>query len=202
MQESLISFAYGLLTALILSIVQKIFICLLSHIRDKNNYSINGFYLSKYKSAFDSKIVAHDLIYISCFKNKISIKFQQYYNKSNRVRIFNGCGYLGNNSRMAIAYQFNNRTTIQNGTMLLTQIDLKATKKAYSGKFYEFDTRTNKKNGQNIIGSNLNIFTVDYLVIPANISLKKRFKYLLNVKSFKSYNEIHNLFEELYKGND
>lgn len=182
--ENLYSFLYGLLVAVIISILEKAISALASAYFNKNSYSINGFWISNYNSAFDPTIRANDIVWIYYYRKKIYIVYHQYYNKIYRHYVFKGQGYIANNGRLAIAYNFNNSKSYQNGVMLLTPIDIKSTKKGYSGKFYEFDARNGTKRGEKIKGSELKIYDIDYIMIPYSMSLIQKIKFFLNKDNF------------------
>jgi hypothetical protein len=199
MSENLKSFLYGLLVALMIAITQKVITNLVLWLRDKNKYDINGFYISKYNSAFDSEISANDLVYVRCLKNKLVITYQQYHSKMSGCKIFKGEGYIATTSRIAISYQYSDKKNFQNGVMLLSPIDLTATEKAFSGKFYEYDTRKVKSNGQKVYGSDLRIYGVDYILIPIYLKLIQRLKFYINRNVYHSHEDIGGVFDNEFR---
>lgn len=198
MNKQLLSFIYGLLTVIILTIIQEIIVRFVLFIRNINQCSVNGFWISKYNSSFDPEIHANDVVWIRLVKNKLVITYQQYTNKTNKCKKFKGEGYLGGQGRIAISYYYSDNNTYQNGVMLLTHIDLKATKKGYSGKFYEFDSRKIKNKGKTVLGSELKIYDVDYILIPLELTLFQKVKFIFNQSIFKPNNQISIIFENLY----
>ncbi|KPU45179.1 hypothetical protein OXPF_13060 [Oxobacter pfennigii] len=198
MNSNIISFLNGLLSAIILAILQHFVVSTFLYFRNKNDYSINGYWISKYNSAFDKEIAANDLVLIRVIKNKIVVKYQQYYNTIDVCNTFRGEGYIGN-GRISVAYVYSDRNTYQNGVMLLTQIDLAATKKGFSGKFYELDSRIVKSNGQKIYGSELRIYGIDYVLVPIKLSIRQKIYFLLNKKVYDSHEAILNEFNRCIK---
>lgn len=198
MNEYVLSFLYGLLTAVILAFVQDIIVRIVIYIRNLNKYSINGFWISKYKSAFDEELYVNDIVWMKLTKNKLLITYQQYTNKTNKCKKFYGEGYFDNNGRIAISYYYSDKKTYQTGVMLLTNIDLKATKKGYSGKFYEFDSRKVKSKGKTIFGSELKVYDIDYILIPIKLTVFQKIKFVFNKSIFKPNDQISEEFDYLY----
>lgn len=198
MNEYILSFLYGLLTAVILAFFQDIIVRIIIYLHNLNKYSINGFWISKYKSAFDEELYVNDIVWIKLAKDKLLITYQQYTNKTNNCKKFYGEGYLSNNGRIAVAYYYSDKTTYQNGVMLLSHIDLKTTKKGYSGKFYEFDSRKVKSKGKTILGSELKVYDIDYILIPIKLTIFQKIKFVFNKPIYKSNCQILKEFETLY----
>lgn len=197
MNEYVLSFLYGLLTAVILAFIQDIIVRIYIYIHNLNKYSINGFWISNYKSVFDLELRANDIVWIRLTKNKLLITYQQYTNKSNSCKKFSGEGLIYN-GRIAISYYYSHDKIYQNGVMLLTHIDLKATKKGYSGAFYEFDSRNLKGKGKKIFGSELKIYTEDYILIPIKLTIFQKIKFIFNKPIFKPSSQISEEFDNLY----
>jgi len=188
----------GLLSAVILAICGNVFTWLYFRFRNRASYSIFGFWISEYNSAFNKEVSATDLLYIKPYRNKIIAKYQQYDSKlDEKSTIWRGEGYVGDRSnRVAIAYFFDNESAYQTGIMLLTQIDLKSTQKGLSGKSYELDSRSGDGvRGQSIYGSKLNIYYLDYVAYRPKLSFKQKFLFHLNMKALRSYNDAKQILD-------
>lgn len=190
-------FIYGILAAVVIAVFEKLLTAIVSSIANRNHYSINGFWVTKYISAFDPDIKANDLVRIYFYKNKFFITYQQYHNKTVNCKIFKGEGYIGNTGRIAIIYNISTNTIYQNGVMILAPIDIKSTKKGYAGKFYELDSRDITQKGNEIQGSGLKIYDIDYLMIRFKLTFKQKCKFFLNMPVFTP-TELEKEFERCY----
>lgn len=204
-------FFNGIIVALILAAIYKGIEKVITYFRDRNYYSINGFWVSKYNSAFDPEIEARDIVYIRSVANRRLITYHQYHNKLDGINIFKGTGYLSSNGSLAFSYQYSSHQASQVGVMLLSQIDIKSTKKAYSGKFYELDSRSTKKKNKvkklkgkikkskgKKLKSPLHIYSVDYTMVKCKITLKQKIKFIFGKPVFKSFSEVERVFGESF----
>ena len=181
---------------LVLKTIEYIFLLIIN----RRKYSINGFWISQYESAFGKEICANDIVEIHSLGNRLIITFQQYYNKSDGINIFQGEGYISSNGCISVSYFSDNDASRHVGCMILAQIDLKSTKKALKGRFFEFDTRDGIKSPMVDEKNALKLYDIDYVLIKYNLNLKEKIKFYLKKPVYKNHNEIKNKFEGIVNG--
>lgn len=196
LKEILLGFIELIGVAIILKFVELLFLFLVN----RKKYTINGFWISCYNSAFDSDIKANDIVEIHSMGNRLIITYQQYYNKSIECNVFRGEGYVSSNGCVSFSYFFDSSDARHVGTMILSQIDLKSTHKALKGKFFEYDTRKGIKEPLGDKTNALNLYDEDYFMIKCNLTLKQKIKFYLNKPVYQSHKAVKNKYEETIHG--
>ena len=181
--------------AIVVKIVETIYL----YFVNRKKYSINGFWISKYSSAFDSEVKANDIVEIHSMGDRLIITYQQHYNKLDGINVFQGEGYSNSKGCLAFSYFFDNGDANQVGVMILSEVDLKNTQKALKGKFFEYDTREGIKVPLNDTMSGLKLYDVDYFLVRCKLTFFQKIKFYLKKPVYNSYDEIENKYEELTK---
>lgn len=182
--------------AVVVKVVEFIYLYLVN----RKKYSINGFWISEYSSAFDSEVKANDIVEIHSMGDRLIITYQQYYNKLEGINVFQGEGYSNSKGCLAFSYFFNGQDSSQVGVMILSEIDLKNTQKALKGKFFEYDTRNGIKKPLDDTMSVLKLYDIDYFLVRCKLTILQKIKFYFKKSVYSSYDEIENKYKELTKG--